>query len=1088
MFHRAAFLGLLTAVLCFGQTTTATLDGFVRDQTGALVPGAAVTATNTQTGVATAATSDEKGGFQLSFLLPGTYDVAAEKAGFKRTVRRGVTLLVAETTRIEIALEVGATTETTTVTGEAPLVKVDTSEVAQVVQQKAIEELPLNSGTGRNFTALMTLIPGAIRTNPVGTFDAPQGNSSFAVNGQRDSENNYMVDGADNNEVLLGIVTILPPPEALSEFKIQTNDYSAEFGRAGGAVINVETRSGSNQIHGSAFEFNRNSAYSGRGPFDPARLPPLNQNEYGVTLGGPLKKNKLFLFGDWEGFRQAFGTTYIASVPTVNQRAGVFLASEGAGTIYDPTTGNPFANNTIPSNRMSSVGQALLNLFPQPNLPGTVSAGNGVANNFTGPVVQTQHVNRVDTRFDASISTKDAMFARYSIFDAFTALPPLFGPVATGNIPGSPGKGPSRDQSIVLGEVHTFSPSLINEARFSFSRIRDTYYNYDYGVNEATQLGIPNINTFGPISTGLPIISISGLSALGTTGPIPALRYENSFQWLDNVTWIHGRHKVKFGADIHRIRGDFYQISLASPRGQFNFDQNYTSNNGAARTGLSVASALLGLPSTESRGVIYDFPSNRIFEPFFFVQDDIKVTEKLTFNLGLRYELYYPPVDAFDNQSNFDRTNGYMRLAARGGNSRALVNLDSNNFAPRFGFAYAMDKNTAIRGGYGISYFPDKFGATGGTLNDNYPFISLQTVTPPSIYVPSPQYALSAGIPSPTIPNLTQAEIPLVGSATYFDPNYKIGYVQSWNLTVQRQVFKDLSLEASYVGARGVHEFGNNHFNLNLPMPGPGAVVPRQPYYSLNPLATTVNLRDSSEWSSYQALQVKVQKRLSHGVWLLGSYAFAKSIDDNASSYNPLSWDGVTRGPSANDFRHNITISSVYELPIGRGRALGHNMNPVLDAFIGGWQANGIYTFRTGVPSTATLSAALASQEVNTGGSDRPNQVAPAALSSGRRSLAQYFNTAAFVALPPASYIFGNAGRDTIRGPSFSNLDASLFKNFQIKERFKVQVRGEFFNAVNHPNYGQPGTSFGTATFGAITSLAANSNMRQGQVGVKILF
>lgn len=1088
MIKRALALWFLSATFLFCQTTTAILDGIVRDQSGAVVPSAGVNVTNTQTGVVSTTTTDAQGNFLVSFLLPGVYDVSVEKSGFKKTLRHGVTLLVADTARIELTLEVGATTDITTVTAEAPLVKADTSELGQVVQQKPIEELPLNSGTGRNFTALMTLIPGAIRTNPVGTFDAPQGNSSFAVNGQRDSENNYMVDGADNNEVLLGIVTILPPPEALSEFKIQTNAYSAEFGRAGGAVINVETRSGSNEIHGSAFEFNRNSYFSGRGPFDPAKLPPLNQNEYGATLGGPLKKNRLFLAGDWEGFRQAFGTTYIASVPTANQRNGIFLASEGAGTIYDPTTGMPFPANMIPSNRITSAGQALLSLFPLPNQPGVVSNGNGVANNYTGPVVQTQNVNRVDVRFDATVSAKDTMFARYSIFDAYTALPPLFGPMATGNVPGAPGKGPSRDQSIVLGDVHVFSPTFINEARFSYSRIRDTYYNYDYGQNLATQLGIPNINVFGPISTGLPIVSISGLSALGTEGPIPALRYENSFQWVDNVTWVHGKHRIKFGADIHRMRDDFYQISLASPRGQFNFDQNYTSNNGAARTGLGVASALLGLPATESRGVIYDFPSNRIFEPFFFVQDDIKLTQKLTLNLGLRYELYFPPVDAFNDQSNFDLQTGDMLLAGRSGNSRALVNLDGNNFAPRFGFAYAKNSATVIRGGYGISYFPDKFGATGGTLNDNYPFISLQTVTPPSIYVPSPQYALSAGIPSPVIPNLNQAAIPLIGSATYFDPNYKIGYVQSWNLTVQRQLTKDTVLEVSYVGARGTHLFGNNHINLNLPLPGPGAVVPRQPFYSLNPLATTVNLRDSSEWSIYHALQAKFQKRVSHGFWMLVSYAYARSIDDATSSYNPLDWDGITRGPSANDFTHSITISSVYELPIGRNKALGKGMNPILDAFIGGWQANGIYTFRTGLPSTATLSSALASQEVNTGGSDRPDQIASATLPSNQRSLAQYFNTAAFISLPPASYIFGNAGRDTIRGPSFSNLDCSLFKNFQIKERYKVQVRGEFFNVANHPNYGQPGTSFGTATFGAITSLAGNANMRQVQLGAKILF
>jgi hypothetical protein len=1086
MLARSFALVVLSAGLAFSQATTATLDGVIRDPSGAAVPGAAVSVTNKQTGVNTTVTSSPTGDFIAQFLLPGEHKVTVEKQGFKKTVRDGVTLLVSDTIRISFTLEVGSVSETTTVTAEAPLVKVDTSEISQVMQQKSIEELPLNSGTGRNFTALMTLIPGAIRTNPVGVFDAPQGNSSFGVNGQRDSENNYQVDGADNNEVLEGIVTILPPPEALSEFKIQTNNYAAEFGRAGGAVINVDTRSGTNEIHGSLFEFDRNNAFSGRGPFDPAILPPLRQNEYGATLGGPIRKNRTFLFGDWEGFRQAVGTTYIGSVPTANQRNGIFLASEGAGTIYDATVGAPFANNTIPASRMNSAGKAILNLFPLPNLPGTVSSGNGVASNYTGPVVQTQTVNRADSRFDTTLTSKDTMFARYSIFDAFTALPPLFGPVATGNLPGSPGKGPSRDQSAVITEVHTLSPNLINEARMSYSRIADTYYPYDYGQNTATQIGIPNINVFGPISTGLPVIAISGLTSLGTVAAIPAIRYENSFQWVDNVTYIRGKHHFKFGGDARRIRSDFYQISLASPRGTFNFDQNYTSNNGASKTGLGIASALLGYPATESRGVIYDFPSNRTTQAFFFAQDDFKITQNLTVNIGIRYEIYVPTTDAFNNQSNFNLKTGQMLLAGKGGNSAALVNLDKGDIAPRFGFAYALGNKTAIRGGYGISYFPDKFGATGGTLNDNYPYISLQTVTPPSNYIPSPQFSLSNGIAPPVIPNLNQASIPLIGSATYFDPNYKMGYVQSWNLLVQRQITKDIGIEVAYVGNKGTHLFGNNHVNLNEPLPGPGAIVPRQPYYSLNPLATTINLRDSSEWSTYHAMQVKVNKRLSQGFWMLTSYAWAKSIDDMATSYNPLDWNGVTKGPSGNDFRHNITISTVYELPVGRKRQFFGGMNPVLDAIIGGWQANGIYTYRTGLPSTATVSSGLASAEVNTGSSNRPNQIAPAALSNP--TLAQYFNTAAFVAQPAGSYQFGNAGRNTIRGPHLSNMDFSLFKNFLFHERFKLQVRGEFFNVMNHPNYGQPGTSLGSATFGTITSLAANSNMRQGQVGVKLLF
>src|SRR5882757_5716485 len=374
----------LSAVAAFSQATTATIQGVVHDQTGAIVPGVSVPITNLETQVSSKWVSGPEGNFTAPFLQPGEYEVAVEKAGFKRSVRRGITLSVADTSRIDVTLEVGATTDTVTATAEAPLVKVDTSELGQVIQSKEIDELPLNSQTGRNFTSLMTLVPGAFRTNPVGLFDAPQGNSSFSVNGQRDGANNYMIDGADNNEVLLGIVTTLPPPEALGEFKLQTNTFSAEFGRAGGAVINVTTRSGTNEIHGSLYEFLRNSTLDARGPFDRASLPPLRQNDFGATLGGPIRKNRTFLFADYSGFRQRAGQTAIVSVPTLNQRNGIFLASEGAGTIYDPTTGSPFLNNTIPANRINPVGQKLLNLYPAPNLAGRAVAGTGVASNYTG--------------------------------------------------------------------------------------------------------------------------------------------------------------------------------------------------------------------------------------------------------------------------------------------------------------------------------------------------------------------------------------------------------------------------------------------------------------------------------------------------------------------------------------------------------------------------------------------------------------------------------------------------------------------------------------------------------------------------------
>jgi outer membrane receptor protein involved in Fe transport len=1078
----------ITATLAFSQATTATIQGVVHDQTGAIVPGASITVTNVETRVSSKWMSGPEGNFTAPFLQPGEYEVTGEKPGFKRALRRGITLSVADTSRIDITLEVGATTDTVNITAEAPLVKVDTSELGQVIQAKEIDELPLNSQTGRNFTALMTLVPGAFRTNPVGVFDAPQGNSSFSVNGQRDGANNYMIDGADNNEVLLGIVTTLPPPEALGEFKLQTNAFSAEFGRAGGAVISVTTRSGTNEVHGSVYEFLRNSALDARGPFDLGKLPPLRQNEFGATLGGPIQKNRTFIFGDYSGFRQRAGQSATVGVPTLNQRNGIFVASEGAGAIYDPTTGAPFPANAIPANRINAVGQKLLNLYPAPNIAGRAVAGTGVASNYNGVYVQQQDVSRGDVRVDHTISSKNSLFGRYSIFDAFTALPPLFGPEATGSTPSRAGKGDSRNQSMVVGDVHIFSGTAINEFRASYARIANSFVGYDYGTSAATTIGIPNINVFGATSSGLPRIDISGLGSLGVDAPIPALRYENDFQWVDNFTLIRGKHSLKFGADARRFRGDFFQISLESPRGHFTFDQNYTSNNGAAGTGLAPASVLLGFPASEARGVIYDFPSNRITQTFFFLQDDFKVTQKLTLNLGLRYELYIPPVDRWDNQSNFNIRTGQMDLAGRGSNSRALVQTDTNNWAPRVGFAYALQPRTAIRGGYGISYYPDKFGASGGTLNNNYPFISLQQITPADRFKPDPALSVDKGIAVPVQPVLTASSVPLVGAATYFDPNYTMGYIQFWNFTVQHQFTKNMSLETAYVGTRGVHLFGNNHVNLNQPDPGPGNVNLRRPFLALAPLAANIPLRDSSEWSSYHALQMKLQKRTANGLWLLGTYTWSKAMDDNATSYDTHNWEVVSRGPGSADFRHNLTFSAVYEIPVGKGRKFLSGMNAMEDAIFGGWQMNGINTFRTGLPSTASLSSGLVGSTVNTGGSSRPDQIAPAELPSEKRSISQYFNTAAFVSPPTNSYRYGNAGRDTIRGPSLENFDFSLFKNFKIREHMKLQFRGEFFNVFNHPNFGQPGTQVGSATIGTITSLASNTTLRQTQLGLKLLF
>lgn len=520
-----------STVATMGQATTGTIQGTVRDAAGAIIPGANVLVTNINTNVSSTWTSNENGDFIAPFQLPGDYEVAVEKSSYKRTVRSGIKLLIGERAVADITLEPGQLSETINVVSDTPIIQTETSEVSQVIEGRPINELPLNSATGRNFTGLMTLIPGTLRTNPVGLFDAPQGNSSFSVNGQRDSANNYTVDGADNNESLLGIVTVLPPPDAIGEFKIQTNAYAAEFGRAGGAVVNVQTRSGTNNFNGSLYTFLRNDAFDARGPFDGANLPPLRQNEIGGTIGGPIKRDRTFFFFDYVFFRQRAGQTYVATVPTLSQRQGIFLPSEGAGVIYNPFTQQPFADNTITPSLINPIGRSLLNLFPEPNRAGTVVAGRGVANNFSGVSTQVQDAHRFDLRLDHTLTTNDNLTGRYSFFDAYTALTPLFGEEAIGAVPARVGQGDSRNQNLVLTEVHTFSPTKINEFRVSYNRIATTFAGFDYGNNLAEELGIPNINVFGETSSGLPRINVADeLTALGTDAPIPAIRYEETFQ------------------------------------------------------------------------------------------------------------------------------------------------------------------------------------------------------------------------------------------------------------------------------------------------------------------------------------------------------------------------------------------------------------------------------------------------------------------------------------------------------------------------------------------------------------------------------
>jgi hypothetical protein len=1092
----------LTVLSAMAQTTTGSIIGLVTDSTGAAVPNATVTVTRVDTGIATKTTTNSSGNYVVTPLQSGPYSVTVEAQNFKKSVSGGITLNVQDRIAVNVTLEVGQVTETVEVQGAAPPLQTDTSYLGQVVDSQKIVDLPLN---GRFFTRLAVLTAGAAPTAP-GARDERTG--GFSANGVRPYQNNYLLDGIDNNSLSEDLTNeasfvVGPSPDAIAEFKVQTNSMSAEFGRSGGAVMNVTLKSGTNQFHGSVFEFLRNSALDAKNFFDPATgpTPPFKQNQFGAAVGGPVElphyngKNRTFFFIDYQGTRIRTAHTFLATLAPLAWRTGNF---SGFNPVLDPNTTTiqngetvrqPFPNNQIPLQRFDPASLKLISFMPAPNVPGSVSL-TGIANNYLSNPVEPDTTDQGDVRIDHKISDKDSLFARFSMADQ-NLTPPAAIPPPLSAAAFSSGDWTNNTRQAMFSETHIFSPRVINEFRAGYTRLRTERLQFNANDNLSTQVGIPGI-PFTANNGGLPRFSVSGVSTFGSATYQPTREFQNVFHLIENVSLITGRHTIKLGAEW-KPSVNFSILQPPTPRGGFSFNGNSTRDpNNRGGSGFGFADFALGIPSNAS---IASFINDTFQQPgyFFYAQDDFKVNNRLTFNIGIRYEFISQPRERRDAEANYNIATGALDIANKRNDAlpasffpqipinrdapRQLVPQDRNNWAPRFGFAFKLTNKTVIRAGYGIFYSSYEAGPLSIPNPGNNPPFYVQSNFPAvNFSTPNPIVnQLSRGLPLNAFSN------PAAPSLFSLDPAFRDPYVQHWNFGIQQDLGFNTVWEISYAGSAGKKLYEFRNVNQPLPTTDPNADVdPRRPRPFLG--------GDLTYWcscgsSTYHSLQTKVEKRFSSHLSFLGAYTYGKSIDEQSQA--SLGFDNSTSVRSEYNYRweksrsdydqtHRFVVSYTYEVPFGE------NLKGAAKLLANGWQLVGIHSFTTGTPFTIHAMTDFS----NAGGDARPNAVVGVSDEpSGGRSRQQWFNPAAFT--NPVSGQFGNVGRNTISGPGNVTIDFSIFKNFPINERARFQFRTEFFNLINHPNFRSPSTTYDGSNPGELTAAGTS---RQIQFAIKLLF
>jgi hypothetical protein len=1054
-----AVIALLTIpLMAHAQTHRGSIRGTVTDPNRAVVSGAEIRVVNRETGAERIATSGGDGEYTITALSPGDYSMSVSASGFGAFAQE-FNLRVNQDLRVDASLEIGTVaTEPHLVVSAPDDLNKDSAGLSTVIENRAVTNLPLD---GRNFFELALLVPGAAPPAQ-GSAGSVRGDFAFSVNGAREDANNFLLDGVYNVDPKLNTFAVRPPVDAIREFEMATSSYDASFGRNPGAQVNVVTKSGSNEFHGSLYAFHRNAALDARNFFAPAgeAKPKYIRNQFGGSVGGPIRHDQTFFFFDYEGGRSREGITRVTNVPTALERAGNFSQSL-FGVPTNPFTGLPFGGGIIPDAFINPVGRAIAALYPLPNR-------NVPLQNFVSSPTQNDDTDSFDLRVDHWFTPASNFVARYSFGDR-KLFEPFTGPVFS-LVPGFGDNVKRRSQNLMFGETHVFSPNFVNEVRIAFSRV-STAINQEASRTNAS-VGLPTVSP-NPRDVGLSFITITGFSPLGDEGNNPQNSVTNVYQVIDTGTYVSGNHIFKFGGDVRFTQQNAFRDIESRGRLQFSpFGQI---------TGNALGDLLLGFPLLTSVARVDNQQQLRTRSYNLFFEDSFRVRPKLTLNFGLRYEYNSPPKDAAGRGRVYDVNTGTIVSPGTNGLPSSGYEADKNNFAPRVGFAWTLgeDEQTVLRAGYGVYYDQSPL-APGEALYFNAPLFDN------NIYFSLPGLPLTLADPFPAF-----FPFPLPDSAFAIQRDLRTGYLQHWNANVQRMLGTNRILEVAYVGSKGTKLLSARDINQPLPSVLPPGLpfVPRP-----NPRFDDIDMLESRANSSYHSLQTRFQQRLTRGLAALVSYTWSKSLDDASSFFSSAgdanfpqnSYDlRSERGRSNFDVRHRLSVSYTFDLPIGSGRHYLRD-NGLLTTFLTGWQTFGILTLQSGRPFTVALlsdidNSGTGRSLLGFGANDRPNLVGDPHLD--QRTTDRWFDTSAFAF--PARGSFGNAGRNILNGPGYQSFNASLVKNTALSESVNLQFRAEFFNLFNHPNFNLPDNFLGSPTFGRISSA---KDPRHIQFGAKLLF
>ncbi|HEY1948589.1 MAG TPA: TonB-dependent receptor [Bryobacteraceae bacterium] len=1086
---------LLSGSLLFGQFESGTVLGTIHDPSGAAVGNAAISLENTKTAVTLTTKTDNNGNYEFINVRLGSYRVTAEAPGFQTSSTESFDLLVNARQRVDLALVIGQTSQNVTVNDAAVLLETDSSSRGQVIHPQQIADLPLN---GRSYADLTLLVPGVAKSPLENQTDSNR-DASFNVNGQRSELNNFLLDGIDNNAYGtsnqgFSNQVIQPNPDALAQFKVETDNYSAEYGRATGAVINATIKSGTNQLHGELWEFLRNTNLNATGFFKPVNgvKPPFKQNQFGAALGGPIVKNKIFLFGDYEGFRRVYNPIQFATLPTAAMKQGNLGIA-----VTNPITGISYANGMVPQSAITPFAQTVLAALPNPNLPGN-------SNNYESAPADTIYSDKGDIRYDEYFGEKLSFFARYSQDDERIFSPPAIPGASGGN---ANGNVYIRNKQLVPGFTWATSPTSVLEFRIGLSTTQGGKTPIGLGL-PASQYNIPNLPTNSAFAGGLYSLNLAGgLSALGRQSSNPQYQYPQVANPKVNYSRILGRHSLKFGFEYQLIDTqvqDFHpKYGVDNYTGYFSDPGSTSGLTSLQQQTYSLADLMFGARSHyEINNYAVAHLRQRMY--FGYVQDDFKASDKLTFNLGVRYEYATPQWERDNHLSNFDPATGTLIYASNGSlYNRALVHPDPHNWAPRVGLAYQVAPKTVIRSAYGISYV--QFNRLGGEnlLAYNGPSIvdaQIDQLPGQGTGTCTSVNAAAGACFRPTylgFPNNFATPAAFNTATTqvrYIPANNRTGYVQTWHFTVAREFSHNFVLDVAYVGN---HDVGLMILaDANQAAPSASATGPTVPVNNRRPIPnfTTIEEAFSGGFGSYNALQAKLEKRYSGGLYFINSFTWSKAIDnapghlenydgDNSriNILNPTS----ERGLSSYDQPFNNTTSVVYDIPVGAGRHFALP-NRAVDLVAGGWSLDVINSATSGLPINITYSPTTAGQ-VSPLLTPRPNLTGAPLYASGGNPT-QLLNPAAF-AIPSVTQPFGAAGRNIVRGPSVEELDLGLHKNFALwSETSRLEFRAEAFNILNKTMFTPTagfGTTFGSSGFGTFTQTLPP---RQIQMALKLVF